>query len=100
MKIKVTDMSYHRNGIGGNGFHVALFDYKDEDGVTHKMVGTVFDDQGSCAVYDVDMLKAGNIAFANGNSWRGDHFEGELRRAIEIMPTNRIGPFALPDVRP
>jgi hypothetical protein len=40
------------------------------------------------AVLDIAMLAAGNITFARGNSWRGDHFEGELRAAISEADRN------------
>jgi hypothetical protein len=96
MNLKIKQVSYHRNGVSGEGFHAVLFDWKDE-GKLHHMVGTVFDGAGQCAVYDVQELEKGNIAFACGNSWRGDHFEGELREAIKKMSRNQIGPFALPD---
>lgn len=96
---RITDVSYHRNGVGGEGFHAVLFDWKHGDGTERKMVATVFDTIGQCAVYDVAQLAKGNIAFANGNSWRGDRFEDALRKAIDDRPTNRIGPFAISDVR-
>jgi hypothetical protein len=74
---KVNKVAYHRNGICGNGFYVILFksDY-------HEMVGILFEEKGSCAVLDVNEVVNGNVDFANGNSWRGDHFEPELRKAI------------------
>jgi hypothetical protein len=81
--IKALEVSYHRNGISGEGFHVVRFSFT-EDGVAHpNMVATVFDGPGYVAVLDADMLAVGNIAFAKGNSWRGDHFEKGLRVAIE-----------------
>ena len=99
MKIAVKDVSYHRNGIGGEGFYAVLFDWKDDDGKKRSMIASVFDGSGQCAVYDVQELAAGNIAFACGNSWRGDHFEDEIRKAIAERSTNRCGPFAFPDTR-
>lgn len=84
MKIKAKEVSYHRNGICGAGFHVILFNWlDDETKIVRHMVGTVFEESGYCAVYDVDMLSKGNIRFAKGNSWRGDEFEPCLRAAIE-----------------
>ena len=92
MAIKICDASYHRNGIGGVGFTAILFD-DDENGR-----------RGVCAVYKVDELVKGNIAFANGNSWRGDQFEAALRPALEeflkAKGTNRCGPFGMPDTVP
>lgn len=68
--------AYHRNGIAGEGFDVALFEYEG-----CKMVAILFDDPGQCAVLNVALLVLGDIAFGS-NSWRGDHFERELRTAI------------------
>jgi hypothetical protein len=82
MKISNIKIDYHRNGIAGEGFHVATFHMKDGD-KRHHMVGVVFEGEGQCAVFDIDMLKEDNIEFARGNSWRGDHFEDELRAAIK-----------------
>ena len=96
MKLKIKELSYHRNGICGEGFHAVLFDWKDKGTLRH-MVGTVFDGAGQCAIYEVAELAKGNIAFACGNSWRGDNFEGELRAAIKKASRNRVGPFAMPD---
>ena len=81
MIIKVKEIAYHRNGICGEGFHVVTFT-QAEYGQTHNMLGILFEGSGRCAVLDVDQTAAGNIAFANGNSWRGDHFEDDLRKAI------------------
>ena len=98
MNLKIKDISYHRNGICGKGFYAILFDWEEDKGKSRSMVASVFDGEGQCAVYDLAELLKGNITFACGNSWRGDHFEGALREAIEKHPTNRIGPFALPFV--
>lgn len=70
-------LAYHRNGICGEGFHVALFTTRI-DGKNRNMVAITFgveDDRSACrtAVLDVDMLSAGNVRFGE-NSWRGDHW--------------------------
>jgi len=78
MKLKILATAHHRNGVAGAGFDV-LFKVLRERGAK---VGIIFDDPGYCAVLDVTMLAAGDIAFGS-NSWRGDDFEPELRRAIE-----------------
>lgn len=75
--IEVTDISYHRNGISGLGFHAVLF----KDGRLN-MMAAVFDEPGSVAVFDTDLVGAGVIAFGF-NSWRGDSFEAQLREAIQ-----------------
>lgn len=80
--VDVQEVAYHRNGVGGEGFHVVRFTAREDDQV-HHMVGIVFDGVGQCAVLDVHQTAAGNIAFGQGNSWRGDVYEAALRRAIE-----------------
>ena len=74
--MKIKKIAYHRNGVRGNGFYVAAF---TDDG--RNMVGIVFDEEGSVAVLDVDLLASGVIEFYE-NSWRGDTFEIALREAI------------------
>jgi hypothetical protein len=77
-KIKIVSASYHRNGVGGVGFYAILFDDSKEG----RMVASLFEENGYCAVYKVDELGKNNIEFAQGNSWRGDVFEHELRPAL------------------
>jgi hypothetical protein len=45
------------------------------------MVGVVFAERGNVAVFDADMLAAGNIN-SGENSWRGDEYESFLREAV------------------
>lgn len=46
------------------------------------MVAILFEERGRCAVLEVDETANDNIAFAMGNSWRGDDYEDTLRKAI------------------
>lgn len=91
--IKIKQVQYHRNGVGGEGFHVVLFSDKKEAG--ENMMATVFGGNGQCAVIDLDMAQRGNvggIADDDGfNCWRGDHFEGELRAAIDAWRDGDYG---------
>ncbi len=81
--IQIIKHGYHRNGIGGTGFAVATFKWKD--GITkHHMVGVVFPNSTECAVLDIDELVKDNVEFGHGNSWRGDHFEAQLRKAMKF----------------
>ena len=93
---KIAAASYHRNGVCGLGFYAILFD----DPENGRMVASLFDEERACAVFNVDELAAGNVAFAGGNSWRGDRYEHELRPMLaaflEEHGGNRIGPFVLP----
>lgn len=94
-KLTIKEASFHRNGIGGVGFYAILFD-DEEHG---RMIASLFDKPGYCAVYSVDQLSIANVAFANGNSWRGDEYQHALRPLLnaylKAAGTNRIGPFAL-----
>jgi hypothetical protein len=82
-RIRVRAIDFHRNGVGGAPFHVAIF---DEDKGVHpedqgRKIGIVFEQPGQCAVLDIAKLAAGDIAFGS-NSWRGDEYEPHLRKAI------------------
>jgi hypothetical protein len=79
MKLKILHTAHHRNGVGGAPFNVVLFKVPRERGTK---VGILFDAPDHCAILDVSMLAAGDIAFGS-NSWRGDDYEPSLRRAIE-----------------
>ena len=85
MNIKIKEIAYHRNGCGGEGFYVSIFK-ATADGKRRKMVAVVFgesdDYNGRIAVFDIAELAKENITFAEGNSWRGDHFEDAIRKAI------------------
>lgn len=78
--------SYHRNGVCGAGFYVCLFDWKDGKQLRHMQAVIFPEGDCHCAVFDVDELSRGNIAFAQGNSWRGDHFIDELQAHIKANP--------------
>lgn len=97
MKLEIKSASWHRNGVGGVGFYAILFTDEEQG----NMVASLFDEPGYCAIYNVDELVNGNVAFACGNSWRGDRYEYALRPLLKIYLENkggnRIGPFALPE---
>lgn len=83
MDITVKAIDRHRNGVGGEPFHVVLFEWRDDgERDRRQMMGIVFDESNYVAVLDLVQTCQGNIEFANGNSWRGDHFEYALRTAI------------------
>lgn len=96
MKLKILKASFHRNGICGAGFYAIIFKDIEEK---KTMVASLFDEAGYCAVYDIEELQKQNIEFGNGNSWRGDDYEAELRPLLEKLlkkGSNRLGPFAFP----
>ena len=80
MTLTIIDTASHRNGISGARFDVVLF--KDKGRKATRKVAILFDDPGYCAVLDVALLAAGDIAFGS-NSWRGEDYEPHLRKAIE-----------------
>lgn len=82
--LKTIAIAYHRNGVAGNGFHVVLFTW-GRGKAARQMVATVFEEQGNIAVLDTMETATGNIAFAMGNSWRGDDFEPFVREAIAAV---------------
>jgi hypothetical protein len=84
MKLTIIATARHRNGVHGAPFDVVLFQEKGRS--ASRKVGIVFDLPHCCAVLDVAMLAAGDIAFGS-NSWRGDHYEDSLRRAVSIDST-------------
>lgn len=87
MKLHIEQVQAHRNGICGAPFHVLIFRDPNEG----RMLGIVFDEKFHVAVFNLDKLALGNIAFGE-NSWRGDQYEPHLREAIaEHEPTWPIG---------
>lgn len=100
LSISIQEVAYHRNGICGAGFYAVRFQFQPDDAdAPENFLGILFDGRGECAVLSLDRIATQGIAFAQGNSWRGDHFESDLRRAIETEPTSggvRVGPFCIP----
>jgi len=84
MKIKLIDSAYHRNGIAGEGFDVALFEHDGEEFLGIILSRWAGEQLGSipCFVLRMDLLKENNIRFFE-NSWRGDTFASALRDALE-----------------
>ena len=87
MNLSIENIQHHRNGVSGAPFYVLLFRDPDEG----RMLGVVFQHEHHVAVFNLDKLALGNIAFGE-NSWRGDQYEPHLRKAIaEHEPTWPIG---------
>ena len=75
-RLQILDLDFHRNGVAGKPFKVALVDDANEGDV--KLV-IMFEEEGYTAVLSVDRLHEDeDITFAS-NSWRGDEYEGALR---------------------
>ncbi|MBY0460511.1 MAG: hypothetical protein K2V38_24615 [Gemmataceae bacterium] len=77
MTLVIDDIACHRNGVCGAPFHAVRF----RDPETGPMIGVVFDAPHHVAVFQLDRLAQGVIAFGE-NSWRGDRYEPALRAAI------------------
>jgi len=87
--MRIKEIAYHRNGIGGEGFYVVYFTARGPCKVRNKtFYAILFDTVGQCAVLGQAELAEGTIAFGK-NSWRGDDFEPDLRKAIADWETNR-----------
>lgn len=86
--VKIKKLEYHRNGVAGEGFWVALAERSGPNQATFdNFVIIRFDDSNGhggvlCAAFDVDMLANGNIAFGE-NSWRGDVYAPFIDEAID-----------------
>jgi len=79
MNLTIKAIDHHRNGVCGAPFNVVLFRDEAEQA---NMVGIIFYAPDHVAVLDVDKAAAGDVAFGS-NSWRGDHYEDDLRQACE-----------------
>ncbi len=82
MTLHIEHVARHRNGVCGAPFHAVLFRDPDEG----RMLGVVFDAPHHVAVFHLDKLALGNVAFGV-NSWRGDRYEPALRRLIAAAET-------------
>jgi hypothetical protein len=67
MKIKITSMHYHRNGVFGTGFFVVQFRH-----AKYNMIAVVFPNLGDIAV----------LSEIPTERWRGDQFEAAIRAYI------------------
>jgi hypothetical protein len=55
VNIEIVSASFHRNGVGGAGFYAIVFNDKENG----RMVASLFDEAGYCAVYKIDLLAEG-----------------------------------------
>ena len=84
IKIKVIEIDHHRNGVVGVPFYVVKFTQDKAN-----MLGIVFEEPGTVAVFDMDLLAQGCVVAFGQNSWRGDWYENPLREAIEQWENER-----------
>lgn len=86
--MKVKKLDYHRNGVCGLGFHVAIVEDRS-DGEKRDMLVVRFSKEADketgavvCAAFDLAKLDEREIRFFY-NSWRGDHYNAVVDSAIE-----------------
>jgi hypothetical protein len=77
-KLQIIDMDYHRNGVAGLPFKVALVD--DPEQSDTKLI-IIFEAEGHTAVLSLNKLMDEDISFGS-NSWRGDWYEEALRQEM------------------
>lgn len=75
-RLQIIDLDFHRNGVAGQPFKVALVDDANEGDV--KLV-IMFEEEGYTAVLSVDKLHEDEDISFGTNSWRGDEYEVALR---------------------
>lgn len=93
--MEIVRIDYHRNGVGGVGFIVAIVKPEVKDWPETVLVTrTPYDDEGvSCFVLDYDLVTKGEIRFGY-NSWRGDQFACIFDPVLDEYWKNRYGyPF-------
>lgn len=83
--LQIVDSDFHRNGIAGIGFHVALVD-DPNDGDTKLVI--MFPGEGHTAVLSVNKLMEEDISFGS-NSFRGDMYDAALRPELFDEDTDK-----------
>ena len=89
----VKHVAYHRNGVGGHGFYVAIVTDPTEDG--REFLITTFEGYGYCAVLTTEDIAKGNLSMhgeigpdltyvpeSGGAAWRGDVFQDRWQKTI------------------
>ena len=87
--MEIIQLSYHRNGICGDGFYTGIIKTEDDE----RKVFTHFpnvNEQGEIikgdnvrtAILDLDILKEKEETRFMKNSWRGDHYHDFIVDAI------------------
>jgi hypothetical protein len=74
--LQIVNAAFHRNGIGGAPFYVALVDDPDESDT--KLV-IMFENEMHTAVLSLDKLIQNEDIDFGSNSYRGDQYDAALR---------------------
>lgn len=96
----VKHVDWHRNGVGGEGFYVAIVRDPKQDG--REMLIIDFEEGGYCATLALDALLTGNVYMqlmlgpdltpvpgTGGNAWRGDNFQSGWHDTIKAVYESR-----------
>lgn len=87
---RVAQVASHRNGVGGEPFHVVLFTATG-GAKGDVMMATVFEAPGHVAVVRVAPLSDPKVGAEFGlNSYRGDYYEDDLRAVIADWQASRF----------
>ena len=81
--LQILDASFHRNGISGLPFYVALVDDPENDDV--KLI-IMFEAEGHTAVLSLDKLTNEEDISFGSNSWKGDQYEEVLKPELWSTP--------------
>lgn len=88
---KVTDVTYHRNGVCGKGFYSVRFSYQD-DTFMPNMVAVMPSEA-------VDAKNCEECFILNLNdptsNWRGDQFASDVRAAVKEFITELRASFKI-----
>lgn len=86
-------VAYHRNGVMGLGFQVAIGRWEGRDHLVIRFPKSADEKVGGClcATFDLKLLDQRNIKFAE-NSWRGDEMADAFDRACPDpdQPDNEV----------
>ena len=84
MKLTFKQIKYHRNGVAGAPFHVALFRDESEG----NMLGIVFEEKHHVAVFNLDRLSLFDLGLEAIRA--ATTTNGTLRNAIKALEAERI----------
>jgi len=98
MEIELLEYKYHRNGVGGQGFHSFRFWWNYENGTRARFIATIFpslDSRGrECDTLNglvCVLMEEPYGAVSLTDTWRGDYVEPTLRRFLVWRERNRSG---------
>lgn len=81
LRIKVSALEYHRNGVCGTGFTVARFSFKGDGRKRIQAIATIFDVEDEICTGVIALDDAGKPDI--GQCWRGDHFHEALTSFVK-----------------